>query len=128
MSIREPFVTLILSGIKKVELRRVPMKRGITHVLIYESRGAGQVVGYFEVSKIVEARPSSIWRRFGKVSGLDKSEFDRYYFGCVVAVAIGVKKAVRLKEPFPLSDFQIQRPPQSFMYICNSNFRRLCDV
>lgn len=121
MSIRQPFTEMILSGEKRVELRRVSMKRPITHVVIYEAGGAGVVVGYFHVSKITEAAPATIWRKFRTVSGLTKSEFDEYYAGADVAVAIEVAKAVRLRTPRPLSDFSAGRPPQSFMYISASH-------
>ena len=125
MSIRQPYTDLILDGTKKVELRRVPMKRDITHVIIYESGGTGRVVGYFEVSHVIEDAPATIWRRFRGVTGLKKSQFDDYYSGRDVAVAIGVKRAVRLKTPRSLADFQIDRPPQSFMYLCASYLRDL---
>jgi len=126
MSIRPPFTNLILTGLKKVELRRVPMKRNITHVVIYESGGVGRVVGYFEVSRGTEDAPAVIWKKFKGSTGLSKSEFDQYYAGCDVAVAIGVGRTVRLKEPMLLSDFQVERPPQSFMYISASYLDDLC--
>ena len=125
MSIRQPFADLILAGEKTVELRRVPMKRNITHVIIYESAGMGRIVGYFDVSNITQGAPADVWKQYQKATGLSKQEFDDYFCGCNVAVAIGVGRVVRLKVPRPLSDFRVERPPQSFMYLCANSLALL---
>lgn len=120
MSIRPRFAQAILAGTKLVELRRVSFKRPLTHVFIYETGSTGYVVGFFEVKKVVEASPRTVWKTYNGTSGLTKKEFDGYYCGKDNAVAIEVGRVVRLDVPRRLSDFQIARPPQSFMYLCPS--------
>jgi predicted transcriptional regulator len=70
MSIHPRFAQAILAGTKLVELRRVPFKRPVTHVFIYETGSSGAVVGLFEVKRVVEASPRAVWKTYNRGSGL----------------------------------------------------------
>jgi predicted transcriptional regulator len=120
MSIHPRFAQAILEGTKLVELRRVAFKRPITHVFIYETGSTGAVVGFFEVKRVLQASPKTVWKTYNGTSGLTKKEFDGYYSGKNYAVVIEVGRTYRLDEPMRLSDFRVTRPPQSFMYLCSS--------
>lgn len=128
MSIRKPFSSAILEGRKLVELRRVPLRRHVSHVIIYESGGTGQIVGVFEVKRIVEDRPSRIWKIYNGNTGLTRKEFDAYYRGKYSGVAIEVGRVLRLDTPLSLFDLSLDRPPQSFQYVCASVLRHLLDI
>ena len=124
MSIRPRFAQAILEGKKTVELRRVPLKRPVTHVVIYETGITGAIVGLFEVRRIVEQSPRQTWRTYNGTSGLTKKEFDAYFIGKQCAVAIEVGHTCRFPEPVPLAEIAVTRPPQSFMYLSSSHVGR----
>ena len=117
MSIRPRFAQAILEGVKLVELRRVPLKRPITHVVIYETAPTAAIVGVFGVGNVVERTPRAVWDKYNGTSGLTKREFDAYFTGKHLAIVIEVGEATRLSEAVRLSDLSIRRPPQSFMYL-----------
>ncbi len=70
----------ILSSVKTVELRRRTMnvKVGAT-VWIYAKRPVGSIVGCAKVSKIHLQAPSTLWRKFGAVSGVLSSRLLRVF-------------------------------------------------
>ena len=128
MSIRKPFSSAILEGRKLVELRRVPMRRPVSHIIMYESGGTARIVGIFEVKRIVEERPSAIWRVYNGTTGLTKKEFDVYYAGKRLGIAIEVGEVMRLDEPLSLSELSLDRPPQNFQYVSPSALARLLNA
>lgn len=117
MSIRPRFAQAILDGKKLVELRRIALKRPITHVAIYETGPTSAIVGVFEVRNMVEQTPRFVWNTYNGKSSLSKQEFCQYYSGATTAIAIEIGKVARLVRPVFLSDLSIRRPPQSFMYL-----------
>ncbi len=69
---------------------------------------------------VVESEPAKIWREFGKVSGLEKDEFESYFTGCSKGYAILIGSTWQLEEMVPLEDLRGRmmgfRPPQSYHY------------
>src|SRR5687768_5485385 len=72
LSIKPEFVEKIFSGIKKYEFRRAIFKsKAVSRVVVYASSPVQRVVGEFELSDIISARPDSLWRRTRKHSGIE---------------------------------------------------------
>ena len=110
----------ILAGTKLVELRRRPMNitAGAT-VWIYVKLPVGSIIGNARVRAIHIGPPSTLWRRFGAVSGLTRTEFFNYFRGVTRGIALVFKDSKRLTRQLPLSalrtiDRQFQ-PPQFFV-------------
>jgi predicted transcriptional regulator len=88
----------IFSGRKQVELRRRSMNiTPGTTVWIYVKLPIGSVIGRVKVVGIHESSPTTLWRRFGSVSGLSRNEFFEYFKGVAEGVALVLENAQRLQ-------------------------------
>lgn len=110
----------IYSGEKKIELRRRTMHvTPGTTVWIYEKVPIGSITGKATITAVHTASPAQLWRRFGSVSGLSKTEFLTYFTGVKVACVLILENATLIQQPVPLAflkdvmgNFQ---PPQFFV-------------
>lgn len=130
ISLEERHANNILAGTKQVELRRRTMhiEPGST-VWLYVKKPVGAIVGFATVGTTYSAAPSTVWRKYGSVSGLGKSEFMRYFEGVAVASAMGLSGARKLKNPFTLEALRTAmpgfHPPQFYCRLeANSPVRR----
>jgi predicted transcriptional regulator len=119
LSIRPEFAVSIFSGDKKFEFRKTIFKNpDVKKAYVYASRPIGLVVGEFDIEEIITSDPESLWKETMKNAGISKDYFDKYFDGRDVAHALRVGAANYYKRPKTLMEmFNINRPPQSFMYI-----------
>lgn len=111
ISLDERHATNILAGTKQVELRRrtIHVEAGST-VWLYVKKPVGAVVGFATVGSTYSAAPSTVWRKYGSVSGLSKSEFMSYFDGAAVASAIALSGARKLTKPVTLDALRAAMP------------------
>lgn len=110
----------IYAGTKRVELRRRPMNVSPgTKVWIYEKVPVGSITGSVTVKAVHTGAPNKLWKKFGAISGLSRSEFFDYFTNVTNACALVLQAAIPMQRPMPLStlreldrDFQ---PPQFFV-------------
>lgn len=120
-SIKPEFSDKILTGEKKVELRRrfpLTVPAG-TLAYIYSTTPVRAIVGTAEIAQVDVEQPNAIWNRFSDVAGIEKSGFDSYFQGTNKAFAISLNKVTRLKKPIELAELRERfgfEPPQSFLY------------
>lgn len=112
----------ILSGQKQVELRRRAMNVSPgTTVWIYVKQPIGSVIGKAKVSAVHALAPNTLWKRFGSVSGLTRSEFFSYFDGVAKGTAISLEDAERLDTSVSLDTLRefsdTFQPPQFFLRI-----------
>jgi predicted transcriptional regulator len=124
ISLEERHANRILEGTKTVELRRRPMHVAIgATVWIYVKVPVGCVVGCAKVTGLHTLAPSTLWNRFGAVSGLQRQEFFEYFSGLPKAFALGLSEPTRLASPIPLSTLRDVssgfHPPQFFANIAS---------
>ena len=119
LSIKPKFAAAIFSGEKKYEFRRTIFKNtNVKKVYVYASRPIGLVIGEFEIDEIITAEPELLWKVTKEAAGIRKEYFDSYFNGRDSAHALKVSKTHCYKKPMTLMKmFNINRPPQSFMYI-----------
>ena len=118
LSIKPEFVAKIFSNEKQYEFRKVIFKnKQVKDVVIYASSPVSKVVGEFTIDKIIEDTPDKVWKLTKDKAGIIKSYFDNYFKGKQVAYAIKIKQAAQYDKPIDLQDLNIQRAPQSFMYL-----------
>ena len=109
----------ILAGTKRVELRRRTMNINPGATLwMYVKMPVGLIMGQAKVGAIHAAAPSTLWRRFGSVSGLSRAEFFEYFSGVTLGIALVLEDSKRLTQQLSLEalraiDGQFQ-PPQFF--------------
>jgi predicted transcriptional regulator len=126
LPIQPQYATPILGGTKQVEFRKRPFRRDVTHVVVYSSSPIQQVVGFFELLGIDEDSPEQLWRRYSRVGGITKMDYDRYYASTPRGVAIRVGRVHVLREPLPLARVDPDlHPPQSYAYLSDRAFARV---
>lgn len=125
-SIRPVFAEQIMAGDKRVEFRKTRLREDVSHAVVYATSPIQRVIGYFDVRGITTASPADVWTRFRAVGGIDREQFDAYYAGSEMAVAIIIGTPVALHKPAPLSTLgRAISAPQSYRYLPRSAFRRL---
>lgn len=117
VSVHPDWAEAIVDGRKTVELRRQAPKRPLDYVVVYSTSPVKRVVGWAPVREVVVGSPASIWRTWGKSSGVPRATFRAYFSGTGTGYAIVLGPAVRLEEPMPLESLGLVRPPQSFQYL-----------
>lgn len=125
LSIKPIYANAILDGRKKVEFRKRPFKRPVSHVVIYATTPVQRVVGWFQTKHFEQMSPSSLWKRFASVGGISKEAFNLYYNGAESGVAIHVDKPRRLAHPVSIKRTKVAAAPQSYAYLSASVFGRL---
>ena len=124
ISLEERHANSILEGTKTVEFRRRPMHVVIgAAVWIYVKMPVGSVVGCAKVIGLHTLAPSTMWNRFGAVSGLQRQEFFDYFSGLERAFALGLGEPTQLASPIPLSKLRDLssgfHPPQFFANVAS---------
>jgi predicted transcriptional regulator len=118
LPIRPCYADPILAGLKRVEFRKRPFRREVSHVVVYSSSPVQRVVGFFEILGIEEDSPEQLWRRFSGVGYIDKEDYDRYFAQSSRGVAIRVGQVHTFQEPFALGELgRGLRVPQSYAYL-----------
>ncbi len=130
LSIKPRYVDKILCGSKKYEFRKIIFKNeGIREIVIYSSSPMKKIVGTCAIGSVIEDRPMILWEMFNEVSGLCEEEFFSYFQGKEKGYAIeieGIKKFDRPIDPREFNEDFI--PPQSFQYITDSFYAKICDA
>lgn len=124
ISLEEQHANKILDGTKTVELRRRSMRVAIgATVWIYVKMPVGSVVGCAKVTGLHTLAPTTLWNRFGAVSGLQRQEFFEYFLGLPKAFALGLSEPTRLASPIPLTKLRAIssgfHPPQFFANVAS---------
>jgi predicted transcriptional regulator len=124
ISLEQRFADGILRSTKRVELRRRPMRLEVgTTIWMYVKVPVGKVVGSAQVYSTHELAPSTLWRRYGDVSGLARGEFYDYFSGLSKGFVVVLTNPTRLSEPVSLDQLRklngAFQPPQFFQHLAN---------
>jgi len=118
LSIKPEFANKIFDGTKKYEFRKNIFKRnGIKTVVVYASSPVQQVIGEFEIEKILCQEVELLWQITQQFAGINKEFYDDYFADKEMAFAIQVGKIRKFKKPKRLLDYDIDYAPQSFVYL-----------
>jgi predicted transcriptional regulator len=118
LSIKPEFALKIFEGTKKYEFRKSIFKRDdVDTVVVYASSPMQQVIGEFEIKKILCQEVELLWQITQQFAGINKDFYDEYFANKEVAFAIQVGKIHRFQKPKLLSDYDIDYAPQSFAYL-----------
>lgn len=126
LPIKPKYAHAIFTGEKTVEFRKQQFKRPVSHIVVYASSPEKKVLGYVELGEVDEGRPMTIWRKHRHEGAISFQEYKAYFKGKDQAVAIGVKKTVKLDKPISLGRLRRGlRAPQSYCYIDKKHLDRL---
>ena len=126
ISLEQRFAEGILNGTKLVELRRRSMRIDVgTTVWFYVKVPVGEVIGSARVHSTHALAPSTLWRRYGDVSGLSRTEFFGYFAGVDRAFALVLNHPQRLEAGISLKDLRRLngsfQPPQFFQHLAEES-------
>ncbi len=112
-SIRPRHVASLVARTKLVEYRtrRPSLKHGDV-ILIYETAPTSKVVAAASVRGLIAGSPAEVWAQTSDRGGIEQAEFDAYFAGRPLAVAIDLSAIVRL--PASLALPAGQHPPQAW--------------
>lgn len=118
LSIKPEFANKIFDGSKKYEFRKAIFKNDkIKTVVVYASSPVQQVIGEFEIERIINHDIETLWELTHQHSGITEDYFYQYFADKEIGYAIKIKKTKRYKKPKCLkADFNLI-PPQSFAYL-----------
>ena len=129
LSIHPRHVENILAGIKTVELRRTrPAVAPGQPVAIYATTPSAALVATCRIERVQVGAPSDIWTASGALAAVTKEEFDRYFEGSTVAVALHLSAIAELRRSVPLTKIRergVFHPPQTWHYLDRFGLRRL---
>lgn len=138
LSIRKNWAAAILSGEKKLEIRKcAPSYNPNTEkraayplrVVMYESKaqgGAGAVVGFFDCPGYIgTADPAD--ETMAKLSSLPVEQLEQYRDGGWL-YGWKVQNPRRLPEPVPLEAIHMDRAPQSWCWLNSINAADLAEI
>lgn len=118
LSIKPEFAFKIFDGTKKYEFRKSIFKNNkIKTVIVYASSPVQQVIGEFEIEKIINHDIDTLWGLTHQFSGISEDYFYKYFAEKEIGYAIKIKKTKRYNQPKCLwRDYNLY-PPQSFAYL-----------
>lgn len=117
LSIKPEYAKKIIKRTKKFEFRRRLPKEPVDSIIIYSTSPDMKVIAEVEVLEILALSNDSLWNLTKSAAGISRPKFFEYFKGCEVAYAFRLGKVSEYNPSLQLSDFGIQKPPQSFMYI-----------
>lgn len=118
LSIKPEFAFKIFDGTKKYEFRKTIFKNDkITTVIVYASSPVQQVIGEFEIEKIINHDIDTLWELTHQFSGISKDYFYQYFAEKRIGYAIKIKKTKKYRRPKCLQTDYNLLPPQSFTYL-----------
>lgn len=124
--IKPIYAERILSGKKKIELRKKLPTKNIKYILIYATSPISKIIGYAEVTHMEKYNKFDLWEKNSTSLGISEESYLEYYDNCLTACAINLGAAFAFIKPFPISDISPQTTvPQSFCYIAETDFLRL---
>jgi len=130
LSIKPKYVDKIFCGSKKYEFRKNIFKNeNVREIVIYSSSPMKKIVGTCAIGSIIEDRTMILWQMFKEVSGLCEEEFFSYFQNKEKGYAIEIEEIKKFENPIDPWHFDKKFvPPQSFQYITNSFYSKICNA
>jgi predicted transcriptional regulator len=129
VSIHPKYVELILSGDKKVELRRRAPRVNGGSALIYATSPRMELIATFQIASVVRAPLGQLWESVRDIAGVTRTEFETYFAGLELGIAIGIADVEKLRAPVKLNEIRASlgkfHPPQGFRYLSSDQVARL---
>lgn len=120
LSISPYYADSILAGKKTVEIRKRFSRQWIGQRLsIYAAKPSQGIVGEATIGNVQAGTPQEIWDEYGKDTGCDKAEFDRYTENGKEVFAISLADVTGYERPITLDKMSAilgekLTPPQSY--------------
>lgn len=116
-SIKPKYAQKILSGQKKFELRRLPCKKEISSIIIYETSPTCLVVGEVKVARLIKQKPEDLWQIVKDSSFVTYESYKKYFANHEYAYAYELKEPMEYKIKKTLTQYGVKSAPQNFIYL-----------
>jgi len=117
MSIKTEYTDKIFKGIKNFELRKKPFNNKVETIIVYSSGKTKKVIGELKIECVIKDSPENIWNLYKDYLGISEKDYFEYYKNYNIAYAIKIKSYKKYDEEKKLSDYRVEKAPQSFYYI-----------
>ena len=117
LSIKPEYVEKIFAGSKKYEFRKRLANKAVGKILMYSTAPIMKVVGEVQIVETISTSPTALWECTKKFAGISRDKYREYYKDCKIACAYRLGQVTRYEPPKDLSEFNINMPPQSFIYL-----------
>lgn len=117
LSINPEYVERIFAGSKKYEFRKRLANKAVGKILIYSTAPMMKIVGEAQIVETISDSPTALWERTKKFAGISRDNYRKYFKDCKVAHAYRLGQVIRYDPPKDLHEFNINIPPQSFIYL-----------
>lgn len=124
ISVKPEYARKILKGEKTIELRKCAPKRvgKDGYILIYVTAPVKELWGVYKIENIIKENPNTLWKNFGKQTGITKQEYNDYYKENKNAFGIQIQEVKNLfKHSIKLHSLKNLipgfMPPQTYSYI-----------
>lgn len=126
MAIKPKYASLIKSGEKTVELRRVApkIKKGDI-IAIYESAPVSKITSVCDVKKLYAMNPEELWKKVKQKAMISKKEFKKYFKDKDIAYGIKITDVKVLEETKTLEEIGKKYAPQSFYYLTEKELEKI---
>lgn len=132
LSIRPVYVEQILTGAKTVELRRTrPDVAPGQPVVIYATTPSAALVASCRIERIEVGMPAAIWSSAGSQAALERDEFDCYFAGSTIAVALHLSHVAALRHTVSLEQLRESfgfHPPQTWHFWSHDRLRQFSEL
>jgi predicted transcriptional regulator len=117
ISIKWAYSERIFTGTKRYEFRKTIFRNTkIKTVVMYVTAPVKQVVGEFDIKRIIKDTPVNLWKEAGNYAGIYEEAYLDYFRGYEHGYAIEIE-AVRRYEPYlRLCELHCGPPPRNFCY------------
>lgn len=123
ITLKKKYVDAFLSRKKKIEIRtRLP--KNICYgdiVLCAESGSNGQVVFWFEITKVYRGSPQFLWGQYHRYLYIDLDDYIAYTSGRKNIYGLYVEKIKKIPQGVTIADFGLSKSPQWFTSIQTDN-------
>lgn len=121
ISIHSQYAHLILSGEKRVELRRrFNITLAGSRMVIYATSPTAAIIGHVQI-KAVECLPTDeIWMRHGAAAAIAEEDFESYFSGVDRGCAVLLSDPIAYDAPITLRELRSKHgltPPQSYIFL-----------
>jgi len=118
LSIKPRYCEEIFAGEKRFEYRRKIFKRPVESVLVYATSPICKIVGEFQIDRVLEDSPESLWSQTSEFGGISKDSYCQYFEGANVAYALAIASYTRYCQPLDPKSLDCNFvAPQSYRYL-----------
>lgn len=114
VSIKPKYYNMIISGLKKVEYRKVvpDFSKVDNKIYFYVSNPIKKICAIVYVDEVFSSSPDEVWNQTKDIGGIDKEDFFAYCGGNQKVSAIYIKEVKSIKDII-LKDFYV---PQNYLF------------